>query len=709
MLHLLKDLMKNGLLSAFVIQFWQQTAFVAADQAPFSLPIFPDRPILDFTSTAPHIFSSIRYLLEQWPNTYIPNGHSIVPCEIPAFTTLYHGRRDEKLPSSPEWFAFDAEMSFGIMGSTRNSHLLTYQNVKPVQCLYFDGMSAALMGTGSLDSQMVFLCGNTTCSFGDDNEPWRGIFDEYARATALCNWIQENQLGGLGWGVEGIVRMNAGFEMIWCNFTSPSIRMTSHVNVSVPLLPEGFYESEDSWMGSQGSLEVLASRADPDSTATSSSASEIPTGDPDMPAPPNWRSRSELEPFLRSQSFEWYRSATWHMGSSGSSIGRADGRVKLNPCGFLSYYDPMLKEFSSAFAEEERSRLNLTRDGIWRGLGEGDGDNDDSSSIRQAMKELSTRRRSHRLSQITPFESSLLSDAVLHMLRTLNRSSSFYSSESPMCTGIDWIQKTIDITSRFSAPLSQTLDLLTHPLPPLPPDNTTTNTRARREYIASLRSKSHAMLMPYLTYPLTAASFESIHARCMTSQTSALHFDRQQSLHSRLLATERTVLTALESVMSEICITTLSLAFDVEEVWQSYYQSHPNTTTTSTSSTAGGKTSSRDPIPDLPENTLFHLVTKHRRSISLLRAWLGWFPNDDQTMGCRRVCAVDEFCFVPIWPLLFLEPRDDNGRGGGGGGGRFGRGKERGSRRPPPPHRGGNPWERWEKELWEPRCVKVKD
>ncbi|KAK5310787.1 hypothetical protein LTR93_011942 [Exophiala xenobiotica] len=156
-----------------------------------------EQPNLDFTS----------------PNIYIPNGHSIVPYELPAYTNLYHGRRDEKLPSSPEWFAFDAEMSYGRLGSDRNSHLLTYQNVKPVQCLYFDGMSAALMGDGPLDSQMVFLCGNTTCALGSD-QPWRGIMDEYARATALCDWVQRNELSDLGWGVEGLGRMDAGFEMI---------------------------------------------------------------------------------------------------------------------------------------------------------------------------------------------------------------------------------------------------------------------------------------------------------------------------------------------------------------------------------------------------------------------------------------------------------------------------------------------------------------
>lgn len=61
----------------------------------------------NFTSSAPHYFASAYSLLQQWPNTFFPNGHSIVPCEVPAFTKLYHGRGDGDVPPSPEWVAFD--------------------------------------------------------------------------------------------------------------------------------------------------------------------------------------------------------------------------------------------------------------------------------------------------------------------------------------------------------------------------------------------------------------------------------------------------------------------------------------------------------------------------------------------------------------------------------------------------------------------------
>ena len=62
---------------------------------------------LNFSSSAPHYFASAYGLLQQWPNTFFPNGHSIVPCEIPPLTRLFHARLDANAPSSPEWLAFD--------------------------------------------------------------------------------------------------------------------------------------------------------------------------------------------------------------------------------------------------------------------------------------------------------------------------------------------------------------------------------------------------------------------------------------------------------------------------------------------------------------------------------------------------------------------------------------------------------------------------
>lgn len=135
---------------------------------------------------------------------------------------------------------FLREMSYGIMSSSPNTYMLIYQTTRTVQVLYFDGKSAAQQGTGQPDTQMLHIFGNVT-GLIHDNRTF-SLFDEYARAVGLCDWLLENNLGGVGWGVEGIVRMNAGFELIWCNFSSPSLRLISQLNVAAPQLRPSIYE-----------------------------------------------------------------------------------------------------------------------------------------------------------------------------------------------------------------------------------------------------------------------------------------------------------------------------------------------------------------------------------------------------------------------------------------------------------------------------------
>ncbi|EMD40586.1 hypothetical protein CERSUDRAFT_121303 [Gelatoporia subvermispora B] len=180
-------------------------------------------------STAPYVFNTLASLMRQWPNTYHPNGHTIIPGVLEPFTLLYHARKDKLIvPPSPEWFAFDSEMSYGIMaGMGGQTFMFTYQTNRPAKIIYFDGMSAALSMSGWLDSQEVFLRGKGKNN-GEDYTP----FDEYGRAANLCRW-------GLEYGIEGYIRMNAGFELMWCNFSSPSIQLVSYLNITPPGTPPG--------------------------------------------------------------------------------------------------------------------------------------------------------------------------------------------------------------------------------------------------------------------------------------------------------------------------------------------------------------------------------------------------------------------------------------------------------------------------------------
>lgn len=62
----------------------------------------------DCQKTAPFVFDSVYSLLKQWPSSYAPNGHSVVPAKIPPNTLLYHVNPVHGIPEKSSFFAFDA-------------------------------------------------------------------------------------------------------------------------------------------------------------------------------------------------------------------------------------------------------------------------------------------------------------------------------------------------------------------------------------------------------------------------------------------------------------------------------------------------------------------------------------------------------------------------------------------------------------------------
>ncbi|KZT59404.1 hypothetical protein CALCODRAFT_493756 [Calocera cornea HHB12733] len=189
-----------------------------------------------------HVFNSVSSALRQWGNTLNPNGASFVPGVIRAGTSMYHARIWPLAPGTPEWLAFDAEMSFGIFGNggrfpgangTLDTWMRTYSARRDIKVAYFDGMSAMIATTGTFD--FVDLVG-----FGLDGTPlgdWRGVWDEYARAAKLCNWTRENAVD-----LDGFVRMNAGFELIVCDWASWELVANVNVTRTHQDISEPFYE-----------------------------------------------------------------------------------------------------------------------------------------------------------------------------------------------------------------------------------------------------------------------------------------------------------------------------------------------------------------------------------------------------------------------------------------------------------------------------------
>lgn len=208
----------------------QEPFFEAAFSSDENAQYIPTR------DNGPHIFNTIHGAMRQWGSSLKHNGMSFFPATIPNNTLLYHGRHNPEPVAGMEWLAFEVEHAemfarprgrggpggrppgypdngqppLGIgNGKTEeepsnSGYLHTYRTSRPLtKLIYVDGMSAGKTAMGTLDTQDLILRKNFT-----SNSPQ----GDYGRAQQLCEL-------GAEWGVEGILRCEAGFELIFCNFT----------------------------------------------------------------------------------------------------------------------------------------------------------------------------------------------------------------------------------------------------------------------------------------------------------------------------------------------------------------------------------------------------------------------------------------------------------------------------------------------------------
>lgn len=578
-------------------------------------------------------------------------------------------------------------MSYGIMGGSRDSHMLTYQTTRKVKVIYFDGESATLIGSGQLDSQMLHIWGNTSGPGRPDNG-FRGLWEEYARATGLCDWLRESKLGGRGWGFEGIVRMNAGFEMIWCDFSSPSIRLISHLNITAPLLPDP--EDDESLNAKQENVEPTSYYRLPPSPTRSDRA----TDPSDPPRPPTMGGRMNREPFWTSQGWTWYSSAATHYGSSANGPGLGETRVKAVSCGFLSYYSPQFLSQALPRALEEQKTLNLTTSGLWTGPG-------DAGARSKALDALTRRRRYHTLEHVSTSDAASFRADSERVLRDL------LASSPANCTGIDWSMMVNDIVQAYASPLFALSKRVSNYF-----NITDGNRTAVRSWLVDVRDQTHTLLLPFLEYP------ENVKEDEVWTRDSNLYketFSKCRFQYTRLLAPEEgfhlgpeeaLLKVAVEEVTSSICSTLVDIGLSVEGVWESDFNV-PASKRTSFSMAKMKKE-----------------VTRWQQGVEELMAWLGWAG---EWIGCRERCAWDESCFIPMWPMIPMGGRrpgrgkpppwsGEDGYGyppgyppGYGGRPRWGRpgppGNGSQDERPGGPRRGFNPWQPDESDLWEPKCV----
>lgn len=114
---------------------------------------------------------------------------------------------DETSPGSPQ--AIDTTQPQG-------GWLHTYRATRPLRYLYVDGMSGGKTSMGTLDTQDYLLRSDKTMSYTMYEPPPTGKraggpMDERRRAAELCDMCYY-------WDLSGIIRMEAGFEIIHCDF-----------------------------------------------------------------------------------------------------------------------------------------------------------------------------------------------------------------------------------------------------------------------------------------------------------------------------------------------------------------------------------------------------------------------------------------------------------------------------------------------------------
>ncbi|KAF7295275.1 hypothetical protein MIND_01066600 [Mycena indigotica] len=189
-------------------------------------------------------------------------------------------------------------MSYAIMSQRGGeTHLVTYRTVRPANIVYFDGMSAS-WGPGWLDSQEMFIYGVNPAQ-GKNSKWW----DDYGRADKLCSWAEPRD-------IDGIVRMNAGFEIIWCDFNSSKLQLVSHLNITPPGTPL----TQRTWFP----------RFPDDLPST--------PGYPPQRRPPR---RPRISQLAETGQIEWVRAASHRAFSP-------QPHLTLLPSGMVSYYHPRL-------------------------------------------------------------------------------------------------------------------------------------------------------------------------------------------------------------------------------------------------------------------------------------------------------------------------------------------------------------------------------
>jgi hypothetical protein len=113
---------------------------------------------------------------------------------------------DQRITAGDDDDDDDPPPCFPCMPPDARGYFHTYRAARDLKLVYIDGMGAAKCPVGTLDSQDYILL-----DWDIDHVPDDKMGTEALRAQGLCDLARE-------WKIDGWIRMEAGFEIIYCDF-----------------------------------------------------------------------------------------------------------------------------------------------------------------------------------------------------------------------------------------------------------------------------------------------------------------------------------------------------------------------------------------------------------------------------------------------------------------------------------------------------------